>query len=71
MNHAESTEHADRVARRIVLAQRMAERAYRGARESYELTTTSNNDMERALHLRIAARRQIDAAKQSRAVRSE
>jgi hypothetical protein len=63
------SELADRAARRIVLAQRMAERAYSGARESLELATSTDNDMERALHLRIAARRQIDAAQQSRATR--
>jgi hypothetical protein len=63
------SEHAERAARRIVLAQRMAERAYRGARESLELATSTGNDMERALHLRIAARRQIDAAQQWRATR--
>jgi hypothetical protein len=63
------SELADRAARRIVLAQRMAERAYSGARESLELATSTDNDMERALHLRIAARRQLDAAKQSRATR--
>jgi hypothetical protein len=69
MNHAEATEHADRAARRLVLAQRMSERAYRGARESLELATSTTNDMERVLHLRIAVRRQIDAAQQSRAAR--
>jgi hypothetical protein len=63
------SELADRAARRIVLAQRMAERTYSGARESLELATTTDNDMERALHLRIAARRQTDAAQQSRAAR--
>jgi hypothetical protein len=57
----------DRTARRLVLAQLMAARAYRGARESYELATSTHNEMERALHLRIAARRQLDAAQQSRA----
>jgi hypothetical protein len=65
------SEQADRAARRLVLAQRMAERAYSGARESLELATSTDNDMERALHLRIAARRQIDAAQQSRAARSK
>jgi hypothetical protein len=63
------SEHTARAARRLVLAQRMAERAYSGARESLELATSTNNDMERALHLRIAARRQVDAAQQSRAAR--
>jgi len=62
---------ADRAARRRVLAQRMAQRAYGGAREALELATSTANDMERALHLRIAARRQIDAAQQWRAIRSE
>jgi hypothetical protein len=65
------SELADRAARRRVLAQRMAEHAYRGARESLELATSTDNDTERALHLRIAARRQVDAALQTRAARSE
>jgi hypothetical protein len=65
------SEHAERAARRLVLAQRMAGRAYSGAREALELATSTANDMERALHLRIAARRQVDAAQQSRATRGE